>query len=176
MVVRVFPHTDDGSKSEEDDFENQTGCENVDCDTKFTSLRCGAQSSPVEGGEPQRSSNQQREKQSTEDEDDDQEAEQSKRRRLQPNALDDSSPSPLLNGSLGASPGRVERFSALQLIGHGPEQQDEEDEWEQACCLQAEFDEGNWETIDSDPPTQAQSNLTFQAAKKFDGQRLGMEF
>ena len=96
--------------------------------------------------------------------------------RPQPTALADMCPIPLPNGSLGASPGRVEWLSARQLIGHGPEQQDEEDEWEQACRLQAEFDEGNWETIDSDPPTQAQSNLTFQAAKKFNGQRPGMEF
>ena len=37
-------------------------------------------------------------------------------------------PIPLLNGSLSASPGRVERFSANQLIGHGPEHRDDKDE------------------------------------------------
>ena len=143
--------------------------------------------------------NRQRKNRSTEGEDEDKEDEQNKRRRLQQNALDDTCPSPLPNGSLGAGPGRVERFSANQLIGHGPkphmedptgsihsapphaqppeeEAGMEEDEWEQACRLQAEFDESSWENMSNDPPAQTQSNPTFQAAKKFNGYRPGMEF
>ena len=87
----MFPHPDDGSRSEKDDFENQTGWENG----------FGSESEAHTGSEPQ---------------------------QPQPTALADMFPIPLLKGSLSASPGRVERLSASQLIGHGPEQQGDKDE------------------------------------------------
>ena len=59
VVARSFPCLEDGSGSDGGDIEHQTGCEHVNCDTKLTSIRCGARSSPVEGGELERSSNQQ---------------------------------------------------------------------------------------------------------------------
>ena len=51
----------------------------------------------------------------------------------------------------------------------------EEDEWEQACRLQAEFDEGMWDAPSCSPPNLTTDCRTFQAAKKF-GIRSGMEF
>ena len=52
----------------------------------------------------------------------------------------------------------------------------EADEWEQACRMQAEFDEGSCDAPSgSTAHTETQQN-TFQAAKKFDGMRSGMEF
>ena len=89
------------------------------------------------------------------------------------------------NGSLGAGPGRVERTSAIQLIGPDTlasvqsseaTRNDGEDEWEQACRLQAEFDEGIWEAIAGDKPRQTLNPMTFHAAKKSEGQRPGLEF
>ena len=75
----------------------------------------------------------------------------------------------------GSHPNGTEATNAdVQLAKE--EEGTEEDEWEQACRLHAEFDEGMWDAAICNPPKHTSELRTFQASKKFDEMRIGMEF